>query len=614
MASASKIQGPRSSDGSRTYRCTIDLTTDQYEFDAVDEDAETDNPAPDDELEVIHELTPTQERDFRHALVQPNIARRGYRVLSSTIGPYDIFLKPEMGVQLRENADHHRHFFWIKKLLRDSVGTVTMRGMRLKRHQYIHYKLSEVTGKPRYPILPLDKNDLAMQLRSTPNRLGSPLHDECWETLSIKEVECEREIIFTNQTVDEFNYTKRGMTVKRNGVWAQDLNEEVEEHGVLVCRWKYVEEFDGTKPVAYQLVRLNYQECDVGWGVPDVSLRCMYGRASTQIMPLLERVYAYGDACTGPGGCMIGADRAGLNVMWAIDDSQSAIDTLRLNWPRARILKMKIQDFVVTLFLNEDFTVDVLHISFPCQGFSLANPGSNPVRDAENNNTTLALGKMIQKCRPRVVTLEQTPGITSSVYDQFYYRKLLQSITDEGYSVRWRVLNMQENGVSQARKRLIVIAACPGQELPAYPQPTHGSGPGLQPIVTLGQAIASIPFGASRHEIEAHKRAYHARSSTSKLTVADVNLPQKHLITCKGAQFLLVDGGQSYAPTIRQQMRLQTFPDDYEIAGTKTEACTQIGNAVPPVFMRQIDKEIIKTLKRSDGEAEQWNAETVDLT
>ncbi|PTH60548.1 DNA cytosine methyltransferase, partial [Staphylococcus arlettae] len=54
------------------------------------------------------------------------------------------------------------------------------------------------------------------------------------------------------------------------------------------------------------------------------------------------------------------------------------------------------------------------------------------------------------------------------------------------------------------------------------------------------------------------------------------------------------------AITAREAARLQSFPDDFQFLGTKTEICKQIGNAVPPNLSYAIGKDLIKQINQND--------------
>lgn len=54
--------------------------------------------------------------------------------------------------------------------------------------------------------------------------------------------------------------------------------------------------------------------------------------------------------------------------------------------------------------------------------------------------------------------------------------------------------------------------------------------------------------------------------------------------------------------TVRESARLQTFPDDYELHGSWTEAMRQLGNAVPVELARVIASDVADRLQKAHGQ------------
>lgn len=275
----------------------------------------------------------------------------------------------------------------------------------------------------------------------------------------------------------------------------------------------------------------------------------------------------------------------------AIDNWPVACRSYRRNFPNTRLYNDHIMDFVNN---NETCRVDILHISPPCQFFSPAHThqGQN---DEANTAALLVCADLIKKMRPRLVTLEQTHGLTHERHAPFF-NALIQAFTSNKYSVQWRVVPLVSYGLPQNRKRLIMIGAAPGSPLPSWPPATHGLGVGMKPYVTESKAIDRMPRHVSLHDIRSVRRV-----NGGVPRRPDVPLPRT--ITCGGVDGMVhYSGLRDYTP--RELACLQGFPMHHVFEGDSRGAIKkQIGNAFPPCVVRVIYSHLRAWLQQQDSPA-----------
>ena len=179
-------------------------------------------------------------------------------------------------------------------------------------------------------------------------------------------------------------------------------------------------------------------------------------RRKLQPVSRKQQRYTLGDAFCGAGGVSRGAVTAGLRPKWAFDFDIDTCNTYSQNFYKTGIHHYSANSF---LRLDPDFLkVDILHLSPPCQYFSPAHTREGP--DDELNVASLyAVSQALKRCRPRIVTIEETSGLQDQAKHGQYFRSLIGQLTDNGYSFRWRVIRCCDYGVPQRRRRLFIIAA-----------------------------------------------------------------------------------------------------------------------------------------------------------
>lgn len=90
----------------------------------------------------------------------------------------------------------------------------------------------------------------------------------------------------------------------------------------------------------------------------------------------------------------------------------------------------------------------------------------------------------------------------------------------------------------------------------------------------------------------------------NRYTVQEYDKPGRTVVAHlykDGNLFIHPDPAQARTFTVREAARIQTFPDDFFLEGSRTEQYKQVGNAVPPMMARAIAKAMKRALKEIDG-------------
>lgn len=286
----------------------------------------------------------------------------------------------------------------------------------------------------------------------------------------------------------------------QNGLGA---DRGIRDNGALFCRWKHTVVTKREKCVrplnAFEIPaaeisevsfqRLRFEECDDGAKnrIADETLRrswrgitkrggaCIKSKDPSSLSSAVEALslndnsrrnsvpaaYTFADVCCGAGGASRGAEMAGFYLCWALDHDSPACETYRRNFPNVRLYHEQLQD--VVRMPRESLQVDIMHIPPPCQAYSAANTTPNLENDIANIAANMRTGDCLDVARPRIATLEQTSNLMSSGQvggrHSEHWGNLIEQFTSRGYSVAWKIINLAELGLPQARRRLIMIAS-----------------------------------------------------------------------------------------------------------------------------------------------------------
>ena len=241
---------------------------------------------------------------------------------------------------------------------------------------------------------------------------------------------------------------------------------------------------------------------------------------------------------------------------------------------------------------------------------------------------------------------------------------MIEAITrflEAGYWVRAKKVYMEQHGLPQRRKRVLVVGNLEACDF-AFPQPLHFEYPALPtieylPQLTLLNAIGDLPFSSDTGEVyyqqapqcEYQQRLrrtdngailHHQTKGLNDAVQQRIDLlrqgeTMKHLPAhlqhpsfARRSYRRVMDGTPTekrggapsglkrlmpYEPsltvtsaaptefihplenrplTLRECARIQSFPDWYEFSGSWNAIATQIGNAIPPLFMELLASHI----------------------
>ena len=347
---------------------------------------------------------------------------------------------------------------------------------------------------------------------------------------------------------------------------------------------------------------------------------------------------------SGGGGLDLGFISEGFDVIWAIDNEPNAVATYKKNIGEHIVLAD-----INKIDIHQIPKADILIGGPPCQSFSLA--GKRDKADPRGMLVWRYL-EILKYIKPKAFVFENVTGLQSAKNsDGIKVLEILQAEFKKlGYSISTQVMNAVEYGVPQRRKRLIIVGLRDGMDF-QFPLRTHGDN--LIPYVSVSDALDDLKDITADDSslvsyLQPPKTDYKAlMRNMNNLQVSEHITPQmskldKYIISHvkQGGNYMDIpkdvasarikrlqeQGGHTtcygrldetkpaytintyfnrpnvgcnihYANdrliTVREALRLQSFPDSYELVSTSKQGKHKlVGNAVPPLLAKAIAKRL----------------------
>lgn len=400
----------------------------------------------------------------------------------------------------------------------------------------------------------------------------------------------------------------------------------------------------------------------------------------------------YIDLFAGAGGLSEGFTREGFTPIAHIEMNKEATDTLKTRLAYHYLtennntgkyyaylkneitrdeLWNSIPKKIISSVIHEEITKDTIEDIFtkmnhqigrkkieliiggpPCQAYSLVGRSRDPNRMIGDKRNYLFqyYAQFLIRYKPKYFVFENVLGLLSAG-SQMYLNDMLSLFGEIGYSADYKVLNAEDYGVLQKRRRVIIIGRkgkknfkfpdpniivnrwqikkdllsdlphlIPGQEMHIadYTKKINS----YQKITNSRNGISFTTQHITRNHNERDLEIYsialdkwlnkkerlkydtlpkrlqtHIKTGIflDKYKVVDP-LGHSHTVVAHiskdGHYYIYPDLKQIRSISVREAARIQSFPDNFFFEGGRTAAFKQIGNAVPPLMAAAIAKAI----------------------
>lgn len=352
--------------------------------------------------------------------------------------------------------------------------------------------------------------------------------------------------------------------------------------------------------------------------VPEIQ-KMRNSRWEEELKTVPLRPYTAVELFAGAGGLALGMEKAGFSHVLLNEIDHDACVTLLHNRPQWNVAE---QDVRTISFKQFNGKIDFLSGGFPCQAFSYAGKqgGFNDTR----GTLFFELARAVDEIRPKVFLAENVRGLAA--HDGGRTLQTIRNVIKElGYTlVEPRVLKAILYQVPQKRERLILVALrndIAGSVRFKWPDPFHRimtlrdaffkgelydtdvpQSDGQKYPEKKAKVMKHVPMGGYWRDLPLElQREYMGGSfelAGGKTGMARrLSLDEPSLtLTCAPAQKQTerCHPTETRPLTVREYARIQTFPDDWQFAGTLASQYKQIGNAVPVNLAYAIGRSLIR--------------------
>ncbi|XP_059488304.1 DNA (cytosine-5)-methyltransferase PliMCI-like [Neocloeon triangulifer] len=206
------------------------------------------------------------------------------------------------------------------------------------------------------------------------------------------------------------------------------------------------------------------------------------------------------DLFAGCGGLSLGLHEAGLcESKWAVECDEHAAQAYSKNFKDATVYVDDVNLVLANMMEEKNQNnkgqayakkgeVGMVIGGPPCQGFSVMNRYPQGEAALFKNSSVSTFCSAIDILKPKFFIFENVKNFAFA-HKGSYLKTVIACCLRMGYQVRFGILQAGAYGVPQARQRIIILGALPGNKLPDLPKITHVFNQRSQSLVLDGQLI-----------------------------------------------------------------------------------------------------------------------------
>lgn len=298
------------------------------------------------------------------------------------------------------------------------------------------------------------------------------------------------------------------------------------------------------------------------------------------------------DLFSGCGGMSLGFQNAGFNVLAAFDYWKPAVEVYRKNFGHP-VFEQDLSNVDVAASSVKIYQPTVIFGGPPCQDFSTAG------HQNENGGRAIlsvAFAKIVTAVRSQWFVMENVATIKNTQS----FKTVCALFREAGYGLTCKILNAAYCGVPQTRKRMFIVGGLGEPE--GFLDEALDKELSDKPMTIrdyLGDSLGvehyfRIPTNYSRRGV------FSIDEPSMTIRAIDRPIPPGYKGNPKDSSPV----SEARILTPKERSYIQTFPEDFEFFGAKSDVNTMIGNAVPVNLAKYVASALLAHITEKNGNAQ----------